>query len=272
MPGIVSCERRRREIDINALDFVVLDEERATLRVTAVGYKPLEIPIVGIAGTTTIVSLPKMEAEPEQSRDDGSARETVGVLGAAGVVLGGSALVSWATAALFKRGVDEWACNPTCSSGWSNRKDDASSWQRYSLWTAAVSGGLSLTALVVAELMPSGRAPFSSGTSPSRSGGHHSFQLLPVVTPQTTGLRPSRHVLEAPTRRRRREGGRLMRHADVALATLVVAIVGMMIVPLPTPLLDVLLTLNISIGGDAAAHLALRASGAAARRSSRRCC
>jgi type III secretion protein V len=37
-----------------------------------------------------------------------------------------------------------------------------------------------------------------------------------------------------------------MRHADVALATLVVAIVGMMIVPLPTPLLDLLIAINIA--------------------------
>jgi type III secretion protein V len=39
----------------------------------------------------------------------------------------------------------------------------------------------------------------------------------------------------------------LGRHADIALAALVVAIVGMMIVPLPTFLLDVLISLNIAI-------------------------
>jgi type III secretion protein V len=38
----------------------------------------------------------------------------------------------------------------------------------------------------------------------------------------------------------------LTRHADLALAALVVAIVGMMIVPLPTPLLDLLVSLNIA--------------------------
>jgi type III secretion protein V len=38
-----------------------------------------------------------------------------------------------------------------------------------------------------------------------------------------------------------------MRHADVVLATLVVAIVGMMIVPLPTPLLDLLIAINIAV-------------------------
>src|SRR5262245_33915692 len=39
----------------------------------------------------------------------------------------------------------------------------------------------------------------------------------------------------------------LNKYSDIVLAVIVVAIVGMMIVPLPTPLLDVLLTLNISI-------------------------
>ena len=37
------------------------------------------------------------------------------------------------------------------------------------------------------------------------------------------------------------------KYSDIVLAVIVVAIVGMMIVPLPTHLLDVLLTLNISI-------------------------
>ncbi|MEN9798725.1 MAG: hypothetical protein RL653_2421, partial [Pseudomonadota bacterium] len=39
----------------------------------------------------------------------------------------------------------------------------------------------------------------------------------------------------------------ISRYSDLVLAVVVVAIVGMMIVPLPTGLLDVLLTLNISI-------------------------
>jgi type III secretion protein V len=40
--------------------------------------------------------------------------------------------------------------------------------------------------------------------------------------------------------------GLLARYADLALAALVVAIVGMMIVPLPTPLLDLLISVNIA--------------------------
>src|SRR5262245_28493662 len=40
----------------------------------------------------------------------------------------------------------------------------------------------------------------------------------------------------------------LTRHSDLALAGLVVAIVGMMIVPLPTPLLDLLISVNIAAG------------------------
>ncbi|HMF41313.1 MAG TPA: flagellar biosynthesis protein FlhA [Polyangia bacterium] len=40
----------------------------------------------------------------------------------------------------------------------------------------------------------------------------------------------------------------LARHSDLALAGLVVAIVGMMIVPLPTPLLDLLISVNIATG------------------------
>jgi len=39
---------------------------------------------------------------------------------------------------------------------------------------------------------------------------------------------------------------RLIRHADVALAVLVVAVVGMMIVPMPTWLLDILISTNIA--------------------------
>ena len=39
----------------------------------------------------------------------------------------------------------------------------------------------------------------------------------------------------------------LNKYSDIVLAVVVVAIVGMMIVPLPTLLLDVLLTFNISI-------------------------
>ena len=42
--------------------------------------------------------------------------------------------------------------------------------------------------------------------------------------------------------------GLLSRYADLALAALVVAIVGMMIVPLPTPLLDLLISVNIATG------------------------
>ena len=38
----------------------------------------------------------------------------------------------------------------------------------------------------------------------------------------------------------------LARYADLALAALVVSIVGMMIVPLPTPLLDLLISVNIA--------------------------
>src|SRR3954468_14362862 len=40
----------------------------------------------------------------------------------------------------------------------------------------------------------------------------------------------------------------LTRYSDMALAGLVVAIVGMMIVPLPTPLLDLLISVNIATG------------------------
>ncbi|HZI06624.1 MAG TPA: FHIPEP family type III secretion protein, partial [Archangium sp.] len=39
----------------------------------------------------------------------------------------------------------------------------------------------------------------------------------------------------------------LSKYSDIVLACVVVAIIGMMIVPLPPLLLDVLLTLNISI-------------------------
>jgi type III secretion protein V len=39
----------------------------------------------------------------------------------------------------------------------------------------------------------------------------------------------------------------LTKYSDIVLAFAVVAIVGMMIVPLPTHLLDILLTLNISL-------------------------
>jgi type III secretion protein V len=42
--------------------------------------------------------------------------------------------------------------------------------------------------------------------------------------------------------------GLLSRYSDLALAGLVVAIVGMMIVPLPTPLLDLLISVNIATG------------------------
>ena len=38
----------------------------------------------------------------------------------------------------------------------------------------------------------------------------------------------------------------LARYADLALAALVVSIVGMMIVPLPTSLLDLLISINIA--------------------------
>src|SRR6476659_6854435 len=40
----------------------------------------------------------------------------------------------------------------------------------------------------------------------------------------------------------------LTRYSDLALAALVIAIVGMMIVPLPTPLLDLLISVNIATG------------------------
>ncbi|MBN1773726.1 MAG: type III secretion system export apparatus subunit SctV [Deltaproteobacteria bacterium] len=43
------------------------------------------------------------------------------------------------------------------------------------------------------------------------------------------------------------EGAALRRYGDIVLAVAVVAVVGMMILPLPTPLLDVLLATNISL-------------------------
>lgn len=43
-------------------------------------------------------------------------------------------------------------------------------------------------------------------------------------------------------------GGELLKRADVVLAVAIAAIVGMMIVPLPTALLDVLIAANISLG------------------------
>src|SRR3954471_15729786 len=43
------------------------------------------------------------------------------------------------------------------------------------------------------------------------------------------------------------KNGFIAKYSDIVLAVIVVAIVGMMIVPLPTPLLDVLLTFNISL-------------------------
>jgi type III secretion protein V len=45
----------------------------------------------------------------------------------------------------------------------------------------------------------------------------------------------------------RGEGGTARRYADAALAAVVVLMVGMMIVPLPTPLLDVLIASNVSV-------------------------
>ena len=39
----------------------------------------------------------------------------------------------------------------------------------------------------------------------------------------------------------------LNKYSDIVLAVVVIAIVGMMIVPLPTHLLDILLTFNISL-------------------------
>ena len=41
--------------------------------------------------------------------------------------------------------------------------------------------------------------------------------------------------------------GFLTRYSDIGLAALVIGIIGMMIIPLPTPLLDMLLTLNITL-------------------------
>ena len=54
----------------------------------------------------------------------------------------------------------------------------------------------------------------------------------------------------ASTPRKKKEAGMhafLTRYSDIGLAALVIGIIGMMIVPLPTPLLDLLLTLNITI-------------------------
>ena len=54
--------------------------------------------------------------------------------------------------------------------------------------------------------------------------------------------------MPTPLRATRGEMGALQRYGDVGLAFLVVLIVGMMIIPLPTPVLDVLIAANISIG------------------------
>ena len=43
-------------------------------------------------------------------------------------------------------------------------------------------------------------------------------------------------------------GGALTKYSDVGLAAVVVVIIGMMLVPLPTMVLDILLTANITIG------------------------
>ena len=54
--------------------------------------------------------------------------------------------------------------------------------------------------------------------------------------------------MATPLRATRGEMTALQRYGDVGLAFLVVLIVGMMIIPLPTPVLDVLIAANISIG------------------------
>jgi hypothetical protein len=56
-----------------------------------------------------------------------------------------------------------------------------------------------------------------------------------------------------------------VRYSDILLAILVAVIVGMMIVPLPTFVLDLFVTLNIAICGQPPAHRDLRQRGAAHR-------
>ena len=59
----------------------------------------------------------------------------------------------------------------------------------------------------------------------------------------------------------------LKRYADIGLAVLVMLVVGMMIIPVPTPILDVLLVMNISISVlcQSGAHTAASENGAAMR-------
>ena len=65
---------------------------------------------------------------------------------------------------------------------------------------------------------------------------------------------------------------KLLGQTDILLAVGIITIVGMMIVPLPTVLLDVLLTINIvGIGDHPAASRSTRTSRCSSR-CSRRCC
>ena len=66
--------------------------------------------------------------------------------------------------------------------------------------------------------------------------------------------------------------GFINKYSDIVLAVVVIAIVGMMIVPLPTFLLDILLTINISLSVIILLIVALHSGRAAASACSPRCC
>jgi type III secretion protein V len=69
-----------------------------------------------------------------------------------------------------------------------------------------------------------------------------------VIAPHVTAAAPKGARQGALELARRGDvRGLFLQHADILLAGLVVSIVGMMIIPLPTPLLDILITLNITI-------------------------
>jgi hypothetical protein len=145
------------------------------------------------AGTPAIVPIPVLAPDPScggdvPHEDDGESKEpsdekvpVLSVVGVLGISVGAIALVTAGGAAVYKAGINTFACDGSCNETWSGRKEGATGWVNGGLWTALVAGGIGAISL------PIGIARGEDMGSGSSSQAKARF-VAPVLTPQAQGI------------------------------------------------------------------------------------